>query len=298
MRTFFGAVTEIHDLGVVAENCPHCEALRRCLFRTVTQGHYVCFVKIADPLRESSCLCTDCLKPFPGKPRWSYSEIVPIRDARGIELDDLVTKTNPILADRIHFKEQILELGGDSRFVVAYENVEGMRPGLLRSGLLASLLDWPRLTETQRSQLVENIGAQARAWRFARQMAIGFPTSSGSLAFFLSLPLYASILIVMLITRSWIWGGLAFAASAVATTVIETQLFKQTVARWTRKVLIPEAQEVNVPLERFVAVVDDIPGSRLGLTEELWPMKHELPNIRKALIAAGKLKSTSKKETH
>ena len=297
MRTFFGAVTEINDLGAVAEHCPRCDGLKCCLLRTVTQGSYVCFVKIADPLRESSCMCTDCLKPFPGKPRWSYAAVVPIRDALGMGLDDLLTKTNPILGDRIRFKQQIRELGADERFAVAYENVEGMRPGRLRSNLLGSLLDWSRLSETQRDELEKDIGALSRAWQFARQMAIGFPTSSGSLAYFMSLPIIGLILICVLVTRSWLWGGLTSAACVVAATVLEFNLFKRSVGRWALQVLIPEAQEVKVPLDRFVAVVDDIPGCRLGLTEELWPMKDQLQNIRETLIAEGKLQSTPIQET-
>lgn len=293
MRTFCGAVTEVKDLGVVAEHCPHCDSLKSCLLRTVTQGNYVCFVKIAEELRESSCMCTECLKPFPGKPCWSYAEIVPIRDARNMNLDDLLTKTNPILADRIHFKEQIRELGGDERFVVAYENVEGMRPGRLRSRLQRSLLEWPRLGETQRETLENDIGVLSRSWRFARQMAVGFPTSSGSLAFFMSAPIFGVILIGVIVTHSWGWGGLALASTVIAATILEANLFRRSVGRWTLQVLVPEAQELNVPLDQFVSVIEDIPGNKLGLHEELWPMKNQLQNIRKTLTVAGLLPNLS-----
>jgi hypothetical protein len=296
MRTFCGAVTETNDLGVVAEHCPHCDQLRCCLLRTVSQGNYICFVRIAELLRESSCMCTDCLKSFAGKPYWSYADVVRIREARGLALDDLLTKTNPILADRIRFKAQIGAMGGDEHFAVAYENVEGMRPGKLRSKLSQDLLEWPRLTEIQREKLKEQIGELSRAWQFARQMAVGFPTSSGSLAFFMSAPMFGLILIGMLVTRSWGWGGLALALSVCAATVLESILFKRAVSRWTRDVLAPEAQEINLPLERFVAVVDDITRFKPGLTEGLWPMRTQLQNIRATLIADGKLKPAPTQE--
>lgn len=234
-------------------------------------------------------MCADCLKPFPGKPHWSYAEVVPIRDARAMDLNDLLTKTNPILADRIHFKQKIREMDGDERFAVAFENVEGMRPGRLHSKLLESLLEWSRLNESQRDELHKHIGALFRAWQFARHMAIGFPTSSGSVTYFMSAPLFGLILIYMVVTRNWIWGLLALAISVAVASVLESILLKRTVSRWTHQVLIPEAEEANVPLERFVTVVNDIPGNKLGLTEELWPMKHQLENIRKSLIAEGKL---------
>jgi hypothetical protein len=296
MRTFCGAVTETNDMGVVAEHCPHCDCLKRCLLRTVSQGNYICFVKLAELSRESSCMCTECLKPFPGKPYWSYADVAPIRDARSMELDELLKRTNPILADRIRFKEQIRDLGGDERFAVAYENVEGMRPGGLRSNLLRNLLEWSCLSEIQRDELAERIGALSRAWQFARQMAVGFPTSSGSLAYFMSIPLFGLILICAFVTRSWLWGGLVLALSVVAASVLESILLKRSVGRWTHRVLIPEAQMVNVPLDHFVAVVDDI-SEKLGLTEELWPMKHQLSNIRETLIADGKLPRTPTQET-
>jgi hypothetical protein len=297
MRTFCGAVTETNDVGVVVEQCPHCGRLTPCLLRTVSQGNYICFVRISELLRESSCMCTECLQPFAGKPYWSYAEVVPIRDARGMELDALLTKTNPILADRSHFKEQIESLGGDEGFAVSYQNVEGMRPGKLRSKLSRDLLDWPRLSEIQRDELKQQIGALSRAWQFARQMAVGFPTSSGALTFFLSVPMFGLILIWMLVTRSWLWGGLTLALIVLAATVLESILFKRVVRRWTRNVLTHEAEDVNVRLDDFVAVVDDIAGSGAGLSEGLWAMRNHLQDIRQTLIAAGKLQPAPIQET-
>lgn len=280
MRTLFGTVNEITDLGAVAEHCPNCDALKCCLLRVVTQGHYICFAKIADPLRQSSCLCTDCLQPFPGKPRWSYAAVVPLHDARKMDLNDILTKTNPILADRMRLKETIRDLGGDERFAVAYENVEGMRPGSLRSNLLQSLIEWPQMGELQRNELEEQIGSLSRAWRFAREIAIRFPRSSGSPAFYLSAPIFGLILIWMVVTRRWIWGGLALVVSAGVVATLESIFFRRSVRTWTQQVLVPEAQKANVDLDQFVTVVDDIPSSKHGLTDELWPLKDQLSNIR------------------
>jgi hypothetical protein len=202
-----------------------------------------------------------------------------------MDLDELLTKTNPILADRIHLKETIGDLGGDKRFAVAYENVEGMRPGKLHSDLLQKLLEWPRLSEVQRDELEEQIGSLSRAWRFASQMAIGFPKSSGSVAFFMSAPIFGLILIGMIVTRKWLWGGLLLVASVVVAATLESILLKRSIRKWTLQVLIPEAQKANVALDRFAAVVDDIPNARRGLTEDLWPMKDQLQNIRETVMA-------------
>ena len=291
MRSFYGAVTETNDLGVVAEDCPHCDSLKRCLLRKVSRSNYFCFVKLGERARENSCMCTECLKTFSGKPQWSYAQVVPIRDAREMELNELLAKTNPILADRIQFKEQIRELGGDERFATACERVEGLQPGRRRSDLLKKLLNWSRLSDKERDELEEYIGSLSRAWQFARQMAVGFPTSSGALIYFMSVPVLGGILIWMCATGHWLWGGLALAGGVAAATFLEV-LFKRMVSRWSVNVLIPDAQEANVSLEHFVTVIDDIPATNPGLTEELWPMKHQLQNIREKLIAEGKLPQT------
>ena len=298
MRSFGGEVIETNDLGVVAENCPYCDRLTSCLLRTVSRGNYVFFVKMAELSRESSCMCTDCLKTFPGKPNWSYAGVVPIREASSMELDDLLTKTNPILADRIHFKEQIRELGGDDRFAVAFDNVDGMRPGPLRSDLMRKLVDWPSMGETQRTELSEHIGALSHAWKFARQMAFGFPVSSGFLPFVAAAMMVGLVLIYAFERQNWSWTAVALGAGVVATLVAETILFKRQIRRWTTQVLIPEAQAANVPLERFIAVVDDIPGRKLPVKDDLWPVKDQLENIRQILISEGKLGRAPKSESH
>jgi hypothetical protein len=295
-RTFWGAVTEVSDLGVVAEHCPHCERLMCCLLRSICRGEYACFVKVAEPSRESSCMCTGCLKTFPGEPYWHYAAVVPIREAQRMELDSLLAKTNPVLADRIHFKQQIGDLGGDGRFAVAYEQLEGMRPGALRADLLRKLLGWHGLEEAQRAELGQHIGALARAWQFARQMAIGFPASAGCLTYVVTTLAAGLVFLCVPAARSWLGGTITAVSGLIAAAVVDHVRLRQSVCQWTRKVLIPEAQDADVSLDCLVAVVDDVPGSRLGLTEELWPMKEQLQTICRLLVAQGKLQTAGTNE--
>ena len=145
------------------------------------------------------------------------------------------------------------------------------------------------MSELQRDELEEQIGSLSRAWRFASQMAIGFPKSSGSVAFFLSAPIFGLILIGMIVTRKWLWGGLLLAASVVVAAALESVLLRRSIRQWTLQVLIPEAQKANVALDRFAAVVDEIPSSKRGLTEDLWPMKDQLENIRETWMAKSDL---------
>lgn len=292
MRKFWGAATEITDLGVVAESCPHCEQIMPCLLRSVCRGHYACFVKTTGPMIERSCLCTGCHKPFLGE-YWRYAAVLPIRKARAMPQDELMAQTNPALAERIQLKEVVRSLGGDPRFAVAYDQLEQMRPGALRSSLLQQLLAWDRLPEEQKSVLAEQVTARFRAWQFSRQIAPTFPDHSASLTAMVAALVMALVFLLIPWTRSWLWGGATVGAGLLAAWLVGDTFYIRRVRQWTRQTLIPEAQDANISLGCLVDVVDDVSGSRLGLMEDLWPMKVQLDTIRGVLISDGLLKPTA-----
>lgn len=204
-------------------------------------------------------------------------------------MKELLAKTNPVLAERLEFKEQVLALGADQRFVVAYERLETMRPGMLRSSLLRQLLDWDRLEEAQRSLLVQQIGELARAWQMSRHIALRFPTSAGlgCLTYAVAALVVAPAFLWVPAIHNWKWGTLIVAAALIAAAIFNQTRLTRLVCRWTRNVLIPEARETNVSLDCFVAVVDDLPASRPSLAQDMWPMKYQLETIQRVLIAHG-----------
>lgn len=284
MATFWGAATEIRDLGVVAEQCPHCVKTTPCLIRSVSRGVYVFFVKMSGSIRESSCLCTVCLRAFPSE-LWRYLALVPVREAKTLPLEELQARTNPGLEDRALLREQVSAMGGDARFAVAYEQLEGMRAGAMQAELLKKLLDWGRLEDAQRSQLVGQVGDWSRAWQFARQVALSFPGYTGCMpASLVALVIWSAFLWAPAV-RSWLWGTITAVAGLGAAALTGQVLLTRQVQRWTRNVLVPEAQLADVSLPSFITVVDDLPGSRLGVQEELWPVKDQLETIRKVLAA-------------
>ena len=288
MRSMWGPVTEIRDLGVVAEQCPHCARVMPCLLRSVYRGSYVLFLKMAAQAEESSGLCTACLQALPCE-RWRYAAFVPIRKAKALPIEDLLARTNPILAERLQLREQIRALGGDAAFGSAYEQVERLRPGALRSNLLKRLLGWDGLAAEQRTLLGQLIGAHARAWQFARQIAPSFPGQAGfGRAALAALAVWSAFLWLPAV-HSWLWGGVTLAAGLAAAALTRQRLLTRNVRRWTLEVLIPKAQKANVSLACLLAVVEDVPGSRLGMMEDLWPMKNELEAIRRVLGAEGRL---------
>jgi hypothetical protein len=258
----------------------------------VCRGHYACFVKTTGPAIERSCLCTGCHKPFLGE-HWRYAAVLPIGEARALPPEDLLARTNPVLAERIQLKELVRALGGDHRFAVAYEQLEQMRPGALRSGLLRQLLAWDRLPEEQRTLLAEQVAARARAWQFSRQIALAFPDHTAPLAAMVAALVLGPVFLWIPGARSWLWGGATVVAGLVAAWLVGNTIYIRRVRRWTRQTLIPEAQDANISLGCLLDVVDDVPGSRLGLMEDLWPMKVQLETIRGVLTSDGILSPTA-----
>jgi hypothetical protein len=55
----------------------------------------------------------------------------------------------------------------------------------------------------------------------------------------------------------------------MAAALTQQLILTRNVCQWTRKVLIPEAQEANVSLSCFLAVVEDVPGSLSSLDGRL-----------------------------
>jgi hypothetical protein len=291
MRAIWGWATRSTDLGMVAEQCPHCERTMPCLL-SVCRINYLFFLETSDLEREGSCFCTGCHKAFPSE-HWRYAAVVSIQEAKNLPPEDLLARTNPGLADRFALKEQVSALGCDARFAVAYEQLEQLRPGAMRRELLQQLLGWERLADEQRALLGQQIGGRSRAWQLARQIGPGFPHHAGCLLVAVAALILGAVFLWVPAVRSWLWGSVLVVAGFGAAALIGQALFSLRVREWTRKVLIPEAQEAKVSLDCFVAVLDDVPGSKLGLTEELWPMKEQLETIRRVLSVEGKLESTA-----
>ncbi len=283
-----GPVTEVRELGVVAEQCPCCARVKSCTVRAVCQGWRFFFVKKAADPKEISCVCGTCGTSFPCE-LWRYAMLLPAPQASALAVKDLLEQTNPRLAERLQLQEQVYSLGGDARFAAAYEQLEGMRPGELRSLLLQHLLVWDCLGEEQRARLVQRIGDCARAWLVARQVAPGFPEHAGTLPAFLAALAAWSAFAWAPAVRDWIWGPLVALAGCGAAALTAHVLLKRRVRGWSREVLVPAAQRANVSLACFLGVVDDLPGTRQHVMDDTWPLKDQVETIRGVLAADGRL---------
>jgi hypothetical protein len=289
MRTIWGSATETTDLGVVAEQCPRCERPTPCAVRAVCQGCYVFFVKLTAAARETSCRCSVCEASFPCE-LWRYRALVPAAEAARLSVEDLLARTNPGLTERVQWKQQVSDLGGDGRFAAAYEQLDGMRPGALQTMLRKQLLDWGQLDDEEREALARRIGACARGWQVARHVAPRFPCDAGSLYGLLAaLPVWSAFLWAPGV-RDWLWGTVTVVAGLAAAGLISNVLLARRVRRWAREVLLPEAQRANVSLPCFFAVVEDLPGTRQHVLDDTWPLKDQVETIRGVLTADGSLR--------
>ena len=91
------------------------------------------------------------------------------------------------------------------------------------------------------------------------------------------------------VVRSLLWGAVTAAAGCLAAALTGRVLLARRVRRWAREALVPEVERANVSLPSFLAVVDDLPDSRMFVMDPLWPVKDQLPTIRKVLAADEKL---------
>jgi hypothetical protein len=283
-----GSVTEVRELGVVAEQCPGCARVRPCAVRAVCQGWRFFFLKKATVPKETSCLCGTCGISFPCE-LWRYPALLPAPEAAALAVKELLDRTNPLLAERLQLQEQVFALGGDSRFAAAYEQLEGLRSGELHALLLQHLLIWDCLGAEQRDRLVQRIGDCARAWLVARQVASGFPGHAGTPTAFLAALAVWSAFAWAPAVRNWLWGSAVLVAGCVAAALTGRVLLIRRVRRWTREVLVPAAQRANVSLACFLGIVDDLPGTRQHVLDDTWPLKEQVETIRGILAADGRL---------
>ena len=294
MGSIWGPVTEIADAGVMAERCPHCERITPCLLRSVRQSYFILFVKTASSSHDNSGFCTECHQAFHCDP-WRYLCVVPLTEAKGLGIEELLTRTNPILAERVRMKELIAALGGDARFAEAHQQLDELHTGELRARLLQELLNWVRLDEESRTALVQQIADRARAWKFALHIARGFPSHVGCLpgivaglvvwllVFVPALALRHRLLISGSFFLSKLLAGASFFLGFVAAALTGQVLLEPQIRRWTRKVLIPECCDAKVSFASFAEVVDDLAGSPLDKLETLWLVKLNLETIRQGM---------------
>ena len=256
--------------------------------RPSSQAWHVLFVPLAGSAKEISCRCAACGGSFPCE-LWRYPALLPASQAATLSAEELLARTNPGLADRVQWKQQACELGCDARFAAAYEQLEGLRPGPLHADLRKQLLDWEQLDDDDRDLLGKRIAACTRGWKVARQVAHGFPGDAGSLAALAAALLVWSAFLWAPFVRGWLAATVTVMAGCGAAALTGNLLLARRLRCWVRESLVPVAQRANVSLPCFLAVVEDLPGTRQHILDDTWPLKDQVERIRAVLATEGHL---------
>ena len=279
MWLVWGPATDATELGVVADRCPHCRRLSPCRVTGITQGVHVYFVTVASTVTEAFCTCHSCGAQFPCE-LWQYSRILTPSEALMLPLDALLTRTNPSLRERLTWEARLQQHRADSQFAAAVQSMEQLRHGELRRGLMNDLLDWDQMDQRQRAEVVKEAEASARSLQLAKSVAKRLPRMAGCwLAALVCLAVWSAVLWVPAL-GNLLWGGATILAGTMLGAAIWRAILSRRMRRWTREVLAPESQRSGIDLQRFVAVLRDLPAPNPHSLDELRDLKDHEEIIR------------------
>jgi hypothetical protein len=160
-------------MALIADLCPNCQRITRC--HVVEQGSVVggliLGVPFVLPLSSTSCRCGECGCEFVSK-TWDHQKALSPREAMSLDIDAILSLTNPALNEQL----TLLRLKAVPELSGAFDLVEHLKPGSLRTALKDSLLQWPNLDEGRREHFLVEVNGCAQALRFARHQAGRFKT--------------------------------------------------------------------------------------------------------------------------
>src|SRR5262245_11674667 len=99
MWVIWGDVSDVKDIGTVAERCPHCGCVSLCRVAARSQGYHLYFITLASAVTEALGTCRSCGGQFRCE-LWRYQSLVPDIEAVTITMESLLERTNPSLKER------------------------------------------------------------------------------------------------------------------------------------------------------------------------------------------------------
>jgi hypothetical protein len=144
------------------------------------------------------------------------------------------------------------------RLTTAFQLLEQLTPGSLRTALKDALVQWPSLDEARQERFLAEATDCAEALRFARSMAGRHTTGvlgclGGTLA---CAGVWAGLLLVFG-TRLRIFGWLGILGAGVLTgSLLSHLLWSGRDRRWVREVLLPEADRAGIRVGWLLAVLE------------------------------------------
>jgi hypothetical protein len=291
MWIIWGPASDVKEVGVVAERCPHCRRLSACRVTAYSEGVHLYGVTMASAVTHAICTCSACGGQFPCE-LWRYSNPLPLDAAFAIPIETLLERSNPLLKERLAWEARLEEHQADGQFAAAVKSMEQLRPGEIRRSLMNDLLRWGQMNGEQRAAVVTEADASARSVQLAKSVAGRLPRTTGCLLAALVCLAVWSMLLLAPVLRTVLWGGAIVLGGAMLGAFTWHAILKRRIEHWTREVLIPESKEAGVDLRKFITVLGDLPPPGPHGLDELRELKGHEATIRESLRKLGEPNSS------
>jgi hypothetical protein len=273
-------------MALIADLCPNCRQITRChvVERVSVVGGVLFGIPLVLPMSSVTCSCGECGFEFRSQ-SWDHQKTVSPADAVSLDIETILSRTNPLLKETL----TLSELKATPRLTEAFQLLEQLTPGSLRTGLKHTLQHWPRLDEGQQECFLAEVRDCAEALRFARQMAGRYTTGVvGCLTGLLGCVGVWSACLMMLGSPLRLWGWVVvFAAGLMTGGLLNLLFWSKRDKRWVKEVLLPEAQRSGIRLGTLLAVLEDsVPLQRAE--DELRLLRQLAPTIRNELGSSAK----------
>jgi hypothetical protein len=272
-------------MALIADLCPQCRRVTRCevVERVSLTGGILFGIPFVLPYSSATCSCGECGHEFHSL-TWDHCHSVPLTEAAFLDLESLLSRTNPALKEQL----ALAELRETPRLHDAFALLDQLTPGRLRTGLKDALGRWPRLDEVGQECFLGKVKGCAKADRFARSMAGRYTTGAAGCL--------AAVLVCV-----GVWAGCAWAFSARLRTLgwvgvaaaelmagggVAHLLWGGRDRRWVKEVLAPEARRSGIRVGWLLAVLEDGPPSP-QVRDELGRLRDLKPAIRAELAPSG-----------
>ena len=273
-------------MALIADLCPNCQRVTRChvVERGSVVGGLLLGIPFVLPSSSVSFCCGECGCEFRSQ-TWDFQKSLSPSEAMSLDLETILDLTNP----RLREQQALLRLKAVPELGGAFQLLEELKPGSLRTGLKDVLLQWPSLDEGRREHFLADANGCAEALRFTRlmagQSAIGVVGCLGGSLVCAGVWLGCVVAFgTELSALQWLGVG---GAGVMAGSLLTGLLWSGMDRRWLKAVLIPEADRAGIRLGWLLAVLEGS-GPLKGGEDELASLRHLAPAIRAELAASGK----------
>jgi hypothetical protein len=273
-------------MGLIADLCPNCQRITRCVVveRGSITGGVILGVPFVLPVSSVSCSCGECGFEFRSE-FWDHARTVAPDEAARLDVEALLGYTNPALKEKV----VLSELQANPRLRGAFDLLERLAPGGLRTALKVALLRWSGLDARRQEAFLASVGDCSRALDFAHSMAGRYRFGAvGCLAGILvCVGVWSGCLLVFGIDLTFPGWAAVIAAGVMIGGLVSALLWSNRAGRWVKGVLLPEARRSGIRSEALLAVLEG-GGSSRQVGDGLELLREVAPALRAELAASGK----------